>query len=395
MITDRRQAFNTGFSEAQYQSYIAQLERVCGTEIAFRICETPLFIPAEFEQKLYSTAQDIVAQCMSDRVLAHSDGAFPEGRIFPNETAKPEFLAVDFAVVNEQDGSPGLRLIELQGFPTLFGWQERFGATALEHYQLDGLRHLPAEMTSESYRMHLASAILGDHPPEETVLLEVDPWSQKTLPDFLITRDMLGIPIVDVTTVEKSGRELYYRSEDGRRHCIRRIYNRAILDEIQSRDIAVPFSFEDELDVEWAPHPNWFFRLSKHSIPYLDHPAVPESLFLDQLDELPHQLERWVLKPLHSFAGSGVIVGPRREDIERIPNERRKDFILQERIEYAPILDTPEGGTMVELRAMLLWTEEEPRPVNILVRTGRGKMMGVDYNKNLTWVGTTCCLIEE
>jgi hypothetical protein len=91
-----------------------------------------------------------------------------------------------------------------------------------------------------------------------------------------------------------------------------------------------------------------------------------------------------------------VIVGPTREDISAIPPERRDGYILQERITYADAIETPEGGTKAEIRFMLIWLPDEPqpRPVMGLVRMGRGKMMGVDFNRNLTWIGAGCNFFE-
>jgi len=199
---------------------------------------------------------------------------------------------------------------------------------------------------------------------------------------------------VDIATVEKERRKLFYRNAAGVRTPINRIFNRAIIDEIERKNLTLPFSFTDDLDVEWACHPNWFYRISKHSIPFITHPTVPETHFLHELDGIPDDLENYVLKPLFSFAGSGVLISPTREEIEAVPKKEMQHFLLQRKVEYAPVIETPSGGTKVELRVMILW-DERPVAVNILVRTGRGKMMGVDYNKNLDWVGATCCLVED
>src|SRR6185369_10778795 len=143
-------------------------------------------------------------------------------------------------------------------------------------------------------------AVLGGHAPDEVVLLEIDPAHQKTLPDFLLTEKLLGIRTVCITQVEKRGRKLYH---NGR--AIERIYNRVIVDELVRRGIETPFDYRDELDVEWAGHPNWYFRISKFSIPFLKHPSVPRTCFLS--DGVPDDLQNWVLKPLYSFAGLGVV----------------------------------------------------------------------------------------
>ena len=154
----------------------------------------------------------------------------------------------------------------------------------------------------------------------------------------------------------------------------------------------MPFDFRDELDVEWAGHPNWYFRISKYSIPYLKHSSVPRTWFLDQLNELPADLENFVLKPLYSFAGLGVVIAPSRADIDAIPEAKRSEYILQERLNFTPVVETPYGLTKVELRIMYVWIDELV-PVLTIVRMGRGLMMGVDHNKNMAWVGSSAALI--
>jgi len=197
---------------------------------------------------------------------------------------------------------------------------------------------------------------------------------------------------VSITAIQKEGRRLYYQ-RDGRRVPIRRIYNRTIVDELERRNIAPPFDFREDLDVEWAGHPNDYFRVSKFSIPYLRHPSVPQTWFLDRLDSIPPDTENYVLKPLFSFAGLGVRIGPTREEVAAIPAEQRHDYILQQRVDFEPVIETPFGKTRAEIRIMYIWLEEL-QPVSLLVRMGRGAMMGVDHNKNMEWVGASAGLCE-
>jgi hypothetical protein len=251
-------------------------------------------------------------------------------------------------------------------------------------YFLDGLN--PA-----TYKQLLSEAIVAGHDPAHVVLMEVHPEEQKTRPDFLLTEKMLGIRTVCITKIRKQGRKLFYE-ENGKRVPIERIYNRAIVDELERKGVALPFDFRDELDVEWAGHPNWYFRISKYSIPYLRHPSVPRTWFLDELPEVPADLENFVLKPLYSFAGLGVVIAPARTDIDAIPADKRGEYILQERINFTPVIDTPYGVTKAELRMMYIWLDEL-RPVLTIVRMGRGAQMGVDHNKGMKWVGSSAALI--
>jgi hypothetical protein len=220
--------------------------------------------------------------------------------------------------------------------------------------------------------------------------MEIDPAQQKTLPDFLLTEKMLGIKTVDIAAIKKEGSRLYYE-QSGKRVPIRRIYNRAIVDELERINVKLNFDWRDDLDVELAGHPNWYFRISKFSIPYLKHESVPKTWFLDQLSETPADLENYALKPLYSFAGLGVVIAPKREDIAAIPEEKRPYYILQERMHFEPVIETPFGGTKAEVRVMYVWLNELT-PVLTIIRTGRGLQMGVDHNKNMEWVGASAAL---
>jgi hypothetical protein len=245
-------------------------------------------------------------------------------------------------------------------------------------------------LDSASYLALLRSAIVGQQDPENVILMEIDPLHQKTLPDFLLTEKLLGIKTVDIRCIKKDGDRLYWEWE-GRRVPIRRIYNRAIVDELERKGAKLEFDFRDDLNVEWAGHPNWYFRISKYSIPYLKHASVPKTWFLDQMESVPEDLENYALKPLYSFAGLGVVIAPTKEDIAAVPMERRTQYILQERLHFEPVIQTPFGGTKVEVRVMYIWVDELT-PVLTILRMGRGLMMGVDHNRNMEWVGSSAGL---
>ncbi len=286
------------------------------------------------------------------------------------------FIQVDFGLTAGFEP----KLVEMQGFPSLYAYQPFLQRTYQDAYDLDLALDPP-------FDDELRRAILANHDPENVVLLEIDPQNQKTLPDFLLTEKLAGIRTVDIRNVEKRGRKLYC---DGRR--IERIYNRVIVDELVRRNIKLPFDYRDDLDVEWAGHPNWYFRISKFSLPFLKHPTVPRTHFLSDGNP-PHDLRNWVLKPLYSFAGMGVVIAPSWKEIASI--EDPSQYILQERIDFAPVVDTPHGATKAEIRMMYIWPDDadEPRAVTTIVRMGRGKMMGVDHNRDLEWVGASAAFI--
>ncbi len=105
---------------------------------------------------------------------------------------------------------------------------------------------------------------------------------------------------------------------------------------------------------------------------------------------MPKDLENWVLKPLFSFAGSGVKVEVTPADVAAVPADQRASTLLMRKIEYAPAIATADGNfSKVEVRVMFVWREGQPFPVTTLARLSQGKMMGVNYNKDRTWVGSS------
>ena len=396
MIPHLRQEFNAAFTPEKYRQFLAKLEAACGTAIPFRNSETPCFFPKALLDRCVECGNELLGQLFTenpDYRMASLACVPPEFNV-PVETEHPLFVQADFGLARDGAGELRPRLVEIQGFPSLYAYQETLARTYIESYGLDPqLKFLLSGLDLDAYRNMLRRAILDQHDTENVILLEVKPLEQKTLPDFLLTERIYGIRTVNLLEVEKQGRTLFYRHK-GKRIPIQRIYNRVIADELVRKQIHTPFDFREELDVEWAGHPNWFFRLSKFSIPYLKHPCVPRTWFLDQLPRLPSDPENYVLKPLFSFSGLGVIVGPSRQDLEAIPPSARSQYILQERLRFEPVIQTPCGPTLAEIRVMYIWLDS-PVAGPILVRTGRGKMMGVDHNKNLEWVGASAGLYQE
>jgi len=389
MIQSFRQPFNSTFNPAKYQDFLQGLERACGTHIKFRNCETPCFFPKPLVDRMVTAGVELVHQLVDNPdYRRRSEDAVPAEFRMPGATEHPLFVQVDFGLVRGPDGEIEPKLVEIQGFPSLYAYQVAIAEEYQRSYGLDSrLRFLPAGLDVRSYWSLLQRAIVGDHDPENVVLLEIDPFDQKTLPDFLLTAQITGVRIVNAFDVIAKGTRLFYQA-GGRQVPIHRIYNRVIFDELGRRGKALPFRLSDELEVEWADHPGWFFRISKFSLPFLRHPAVPRTCFLSDVDPWPDDLQRYVLKPLYSFAGLGVVIGPTREQVTGIPADRRAEYILQERMEFEPLIETPCGPTKVEVRVMFLWLDEL-RHGALLLRMGRGQMMGVDYNRNLDWVGSS------
>jgi hypothetical protein len=385
----RREQFNRSFTPEKYRRFLAELNADCGTEIQFRVSETPCFIPRALLDKMSRYGSELVTQLLDDpEYLRASESAIPQRFKIRNEARRPNFLQVDFGLVRTPAGDIQPKLVELQAFPSLYAYQPMLAHRYVESYVLPGdLQPFLGDLDEASYWRLLSEIILAGQDPKNVVLLEIDPLEQKTLPDFLLTREKIGIEIVNIRDVVQRGRQLLYR-KPGREIPIERIYNRVILDELVRKGVPPPFDLSAELDVSWAGDTNWYFRISKFSIPYLRHECVPKASFLDELEHLPPDRENYLLKPLYSFAGAGIKFAPTDADIAAIPADQRHDYLLQERVHFTPVIKTPHGDTQMEVRIMFLWPEGgELTPVLPLIRMGRGKMMGVDHNRNLEWVG--------
>jgi hypothetical protein len=388
LIPSLRRKFNRDWTPAAYARFLALIEERSGVATRFRHSETPCFLPAPLIDRMARYGREMVEQLLADEQYQRdSSDAIPERYRAPRETPVPLFVQADFGL----DAQREPRLVEIQGFPSLYSYQPVMAECYREAYGLDpGLAALPGGLALERYHALLREAIVGAHDPANVILLEVDPARQKTFCDFAVTERLFGVRAVDVRDVRKQGNRLWYE-RDGQWTPVERIYNRAIVDELERREIEMPFDFRDDLEVEWAGHPNWFFRLSKFSLPYLHHPAAPAAQFLNQVTRVD-QPERYVLKPLYSFAGLGVVVGPTQEQIDAVPAAQRRDYLLQERVDFTPVVETPAGPTKIEARIMYLW-QDEMRAVNTIVRMGRGAQMGVDHNKGFAWVGATAGFI--
>ncbi|HUE51966.1 MAG TPA: hypothetical protein VMO80_06480 [Terriglobales bacterium] len=394
MIPALRQQFNANFTPEKYQRLLKLMEERCGTPIKFRLCETPCFFPKPLLDQMTQYGKELVQQLNGLEYRKASFDAIPPDFNVPNESPHPMFIQVDFGLVRDAAGKLQPKLVELQGFPSLYAYQAMLSQVYMEVYGLDAnLQYLLGGVDWEEYKKLLRRAIVADHDPLNVILMEIDPLHQKTLPDFVLTEKLLGIKTIAITDIKKVGEFLFYES-GGQQIPIRRIYNRTIVDELVRKNLKLAFNFTDNLQVEWAGHPNWYFRMSKFSLPYLKHECVPQSWFLDRVKQVPDDLDHYILKPLFSFAGLGVMINPRKEDLAEIPQQKRSDYILQERLQFEPVIETPHGPTKAEVRIMYLWLDDL-LPVMTIIRMGRGLMMGVDHNRNLEWVGASSGLYSQ
>lgn len=399
MIKSIRQQYNKNFSNEKYAAYLKELHgKYEEGALAFRVAETPIFVSKEFTQKILHACESIVDVITRPDFFEQSEKAIPKNVNVLNDKKNSEFIAFDFGVCENENGELEPQLIEMQGFPTLFAYQIFHDSVTRKHFDIpENFSAYLNNFNQESYINLLKEIIVGKHHPENVILLEIFPHEQKTRIDFYCTQDLLGIKPVCITELIKEGKNLFYIN-NGTKTLIKRIYNRVIFDDLQQQTQEVQEKGKilfEELDVEWVPHPNWFYRISKYTLPFINHPYVPKTSFLHQVKEIPTDLENYVLKPLFSFAGQGVVIDVSINDIDKITD--KENWILQRKVKYADVVATPDMPAKAEIRIFYFWKEGEERPIatNNLARLSKGKMIGVRYNKDKEWVGGSLAYFEK
>lgn len=395
MQKELRARFNAGFSEANYQAYMKELESLQPGALDFRNAETPIFVPKAFKQKMLDACEEILDTITSPNFKQLTDRSIPANLQVPGENERAEMMVFDFGVCENEKGELEPQLIEMQGFPTLYAFQAFHSALTRNYAQVpDNYQSYLNGYTKETYIELLKEIIVGDLDPKQVILLEIFPEQQKTRIDFYCTEQLLGINTVCLTKLIADGNHLYYE-QNGERIRIQRIYNRLIFDDLQQQQNLGPVvDLTQPYEVEWVPHPNWFYRISKYTLPFIDHPYVPPTFFLNEVKE-PLNLNEYVLKPLFSFAGMGVVIDVTQADIDKITDP--ENWILQKKVHYAAVIETPDEPAKAEIRLFYFWKKgwARPKAVHNLARLSKGKMIGTRYNKDKTWVGGSIAYFEN
>jgi hypothetical protein len=414
MIADLRENFNASYQPETYRALLRRLDLRAGAKIEFRVAETPVFLPITMLEEMAQSGVELTQRLLGwPEYLAEAERSIPGAYRVAGGSEHPHFLTADFALVEAAGGELVPRLVEIQAFPSVFAYQAMLSEEYRRVFGLpESLGIFLGGLNAESFWALFRETVLGRHAAEHVVLTEVDPLHQKTLPDFLLTAKHLGIAVVDIASLVPNGNRLHYLNDQGKLVPIHRIYNRAIADEMIGRNIQLPFRLTDPWDVEWAGHPNWYFLISKFAVPWLSaagERVVPPAAFLDDFlsgegftrlraagVKLPEDkggdavFEDLLLKPLFSFAGKGIQFAPTRQELESIPETERGNYLVQQRMHFVPTVQTPHGLTQAEIRILYMWPDGgELTPALPLVRLGRGKMMGVDHNRNQEWVGAS------
>lgn len=395
MQKELRKSFNAQFTEDKYSRYMQKVEALHPGALDFRNAETPIFIPKDFTKKMLDACEDILDVITADNFKTLTDRSIPQNILVPGEDQHPQCLVFDFGICENKEGAMEPQLIEMQGFPSLFAFQVFHSELTAEYANLpDTHSSYLNEYNKETYIELLKEIILGNEQPENVILLEIFPEKQKTRIDFYCTEKLLGIKTVCLTKLIAEGEHLFYL-KDGIKTPINRIYNRLIFDDLhQQEGLENIIDLTKKYAVEWVPHPNWFYRISKFTLPFIDNPYVPETFFLNELTQ-PFPLSEYVLKPLFSFAGMGVVIDVTQADIDAIADP--ENWILQRKVNYAPIIETMDEPAKAEIRLFYFWKENEKRPVAVhnLSRLSKGKMIGTRYNKDKTWVGGSVAFFEK
>lgn len=398
MIPKIREHFNANFSDDKHEAVLSFLEENAGERPSFPVCETPIFVPENITRHLMDACENLKSFICRPDFKDISQGALLPENFVPGETEHTAFVMMDFGLCTAEDGSILPQLIEIQGFPSLFFYQDMLARAYRKMYSIpEQMSHLFGGINEDEYIQKLRNTIIGDSKPENVILLEIFPKTQNTRVDFWLNERLLGIKVLDITELKVEGKSAYYVNDQGRKIHVERIYNRVIFDELYKyRDLKREFYFQKEYDFRWVGHPHWFFRISKHTMPFLESPYVPKSWFLNEWEGDDEMLKDFVLKPLYSFSGQGVIIHPTLKEINQIPEAERSHYILQKKVNYAPVVKTLDEPAKVEIRMMHIWEQDAPAPELLLslIRLSKGEMIGVRYNKDKKWVGSSAAFFE-
>lgn len=398
MIRSTRELFNQSFSKEKQRHIQSYFNNNYPNQLGFKLSESPIFISNNLQEKLFAVSESIIHQIVNQTILTDFSRV-PANQNVPNCKGKPHFLAIDFAICKNNNQEIEPQLIELQAFPSLFFYQVSLAQQFQQQYPfLNDFNFLLNHHSTKDYTQHLQELITANQPPENTIILELFPEQQKTKIDFSITKEHLGIETVCLTKIIKKGKTLYYQ-KNNQEIKINRIYNRLIFDDLeQYPDLKTQFNLTDNVEVDWVTHPNWFFVISKAILPKLQHQYIPKSYFVNDFpDNEINNLSNYVLKPLFSFAGQGVNLNPKQEDINKIQN--KKDYILQKKVAYAPVFkDINNDFSKAELRLLYTWMPEDdlPKAAISLVRMSKSAMINVSHNqKSEVFTGSSVAFFNK
>ncbi|CAF1154891.1 unnamed protein product [Adineta ricciae] len=390
--------FNSDIIYNKYEDLLNNLNNNIPSPIGFRIAESPIFLSNDFRDRIIMAGNYIIDFILHPDFKQITEDSIPKKWRCANENNHPHVIIMDFAIHNDTNGNLVPKLIELQGFPSIYALQADLGMFYQTIYGIpDNWNIYFNGLDRIHYFNLLKETIVGSHQPDEVVLLDINPHKQHTAADFYLTQKYLGISIVSLTDLQRKGKQLFYECQ-GKQKLIKRIYNRLVFDEIADKEniFEENVDLRQDLDVEWITHPHWFYRISKYILPYLKGEFIPKTYFLNQINQnLPNDLENYVLKPLFSFGGRGVLIDITKDDIKKI--EDPFEWIIQEKVEYHPLFHFNLQDIKGEIRLMYLWPDDYKRPILTTnsTRLSNGKTINVRHNENSRWTGASIAFIQN
>ncbi|MDP5106667.1 MAG: hypothetical protein NWQ31_10925, partial [Polaribacter sp.] len=203
MIDKNRSFYNEQFTEEKYNTFLQDIIDEFKYVPKFKISETPAFIPKDLKNKLIAACDEIMAVINQPNFKELTNGAFfDKNTIVPNEDENAKFLQLDFGICKDESGNLVPKLIELQGFPSLYFFQELLGRKYRKHFgnaiPENYSQHLNG-MTNHGYLELLRQEIVGDTDPKQVILLEIEPEKQATAIDFYATEAKLGIKVLCIS----------------------------------------------------------------------------------------------------------------------------------------------------------------------------------------------------
>src|SRR6218665_704861 len=179
MNINYRSLFNSNFTTDKYEKFIDDITSDFDYKVTFRIGESPFFITDELKEQLLEGCQEVINFIQKEDFKKLTDRALELNRKVPNEDNHTTFLAIDFGICEEENGEIVPKLIEVQGFPSLFNFQNHLSQKFVSHYPfLSELTPFLSGLNADSYLKLVEEAIRNNHPKENVILLEIEPRSE-------------------------------------------------------------------------------------------------------------------------------------------------------------------------------------------------------------------------
>lgn len=274
----------------------------------------------------------------------------------------PDTLTIDFAVVSVDGGKADLKLIEAQAYAAtlhaMLDFEEEAGGGVL------------GGLTVKQRKSILDREILGNFKPNETIMLSHDINKLSTKFDFTIAKKSIE-PLSLGDLFIEDGKLFYIK--DGIRQCVKRIYSRIILSDLNTDELHFFRNILSIKDVSWFNHYTWYHKINKSHINDISHKAKLRQYSLDEAGAL--NLENTVLKAKDGHSGSGVIVSPSYRHLSGIDKDAH---FLQEKVSYAECFTPPLSNKphKIELRCALLLDRTKNTFVPIMTM-GRVSLSGM------------------